>query len=130
MTLTLRQWLSLGLLVAAIAAAGWLYWKGGHDQKVGSQAKTLKAEVKAVGKSNKISRKTQDRVESEGAGVRRQAQRDEDRIDEAAVANTPAADAVVVRVAREAYERAVRASCRVQRADGCDAAPAAPDTER
>jgi hypothetical protein len=120
--LTVREAVGLALLVACLTLAGWLYWKGGHDEKVGGENKALKSDAKATGKSNKISRETQGRVEQQGAETREQARRDAEALDEDARANSgddAPADDDGMRVAQDAYDRAIRAACRVQRTSGC-----------
>lgn len=113
-----------------LAGAGALYWSGGKESR--KAVKVAKTEIKAVAKSNKISRATQAKVEQEGADTRRQADADEGKLDADIRANPVADDPVDddgMRVAQEAYERAVHAACRVQRASGCPDAPSTANVD-
>ncbi len=127
----IRKLPEIAALVFVLLCAGLLYWNGGKAAR--KEAKAAKTEIKAVAKSNGISRRTQDKVEQEGAQSRRQADADEDKLDEDIRAN-PGDDAPVsddgMRIAQEAYERAVRAACRVQREGECPSAAAPADVDK
>lgn len=130
MKLTIREIVGIVLLLACLTWSGWIYWKGRHDQKVGGENKALKADAKATDKSVGISRATERRVDQQGAETREQARRDAEALDDDARAN-PGDDAPAdddgMRVAQDAYDRAIRAACRVQRTSGCPDAPAASE---
>lgn len=123
----LREYGRLILLLIVLAVVAFIYWKGQHDADTKHENKALRADNRAVSKSNKISRATQDRVGREGAATREQNDRDQRALDNATDTGAAgAADDPGVRVAEEAYERAIRAACRVQRTSACDVASAAP----
>ena len=128
--MTIRQIVSLCLLVVLLSAGGWLYWKGGRDKGAKVEIKALKQEVKDVGASNATSRDTQRRVDVQGAETRDRTSKAQeairDRIQASPVADGPA-DADILRLATEAYQRAIRAACRVQRTSGCPEAAAAAE---
>ena len=122
MILSIREWIGIALMLAVLSLAGWLYWKGGHDKGLKVENKALKAEVKDVAESNETSRETQKRVDVQGAETRDRTQEAREAIRDRIQADPrPAdrADADILRIATEAYQRAIRASCRVQRTSGC-----------
>ena len=125
---TLRIYIAAALLAVLLAIGGWLYWKGGHDKAAKIENKALHQEAKDVAASNATSRDTQRRVDVEGAQTRDRTQEAQeairDRIQARPVADGPA-DPDVLRIATEAYQRALRAACRVQRTSGCAEASAA-----
>ena len=126
--MTIRQIVSLCVLAVLLAIGGWLYWKGGHDKAAKIENKALHQEAKDVAASNATSRDTQRRVDVEGAQTRDRTQEAQeairDRIQARPVADGPA-DPDILRIASEAYQRALRAACRVQRTSGCPATTAA-----
>lgn len=136
MTLTPQQILALiktGLLLLLILA-----FVGFGAQCARKSAKTagLKQEVKAqeraakqVERSVHISTETAERVGAEGEQTRRRTQRAVETVDaiiEAAPVVSGPADPAILRESREAYQRAIAAHCRVQRAGACPDAPTAP----
>lgn len=122
-----KQWLRLGVLLAILAGVAWIYWKGRDDADTKNENKALRTENKAVAQSNQITRETESRVDRESVRNRAQAERDQQELDDATdsgAAGTP--DDPGVRVAREAYERALRSACRVQGTSPCAAPASAP----
>ncbi len=124
--MTIKQMLYVALAIVIVAIGGCLYFKGGSKSR--AVAKTAKAEIKAVGESNKISRDTQANVEQQGADTRDRTQQAQEGIRERIQADpvvSGSADPDILRIAQEAHQRALRAACRVQRTSRCtDTAPA------
>ncbi len=118
--LTIKQALYLALAIVVLAIGGCLYFKGGAKPR--AEAKAAKAEIKAVGESNKISRDTQTSVEQQGAETRERTQQAQEDIRERIQADpvvSGSADPDILRIAQEAHQRAIRAACRVQRTSRC-----------
>jgi hypothetical protein len=115
------------LLIAAvlIAICGGLVLFGRGCAK----QETVRAEVKAyekaaerTEKSVQISADTQKRVDTEGADTRKRTAQAVEKVDaviQASPVAPSAADADLLRLAREAHQRAIAAHCRVQRESDC-----------
>jgi len=114
-------WLNpyLYLLLALIAGAGWVYWKGGSKPR--QEARALEQAAKDTAKSNKISRGTQERIGIEGYETQQRADRRVARVQDriSAVPDSGQLDADILRESREAWQAAIAASCRVQRTSDC-----------
>ena len=136
MTLTPKQILALvktaALLLLLVALVGF----GAQCARKSAKTAVLKQEVKAqeraakqVERSVKISTETAERVGAEGEQTRQRTQRAVETVDaiiEAAPVPDLGADDDILRESRDAYQRAIAAHCRVQRAGACPDATAAP----
>lgn len=101
-----------------------------------AKQETVRAEVKAyekaaerTEKSVAISVETQERVDTEGADTRKRTARAVENVDvaiQASPVDSGPADPDILRIAREAHQRAITAHCRMQRESHCaDASTAA-----
>ncbi len=118
--MTIKQAIYLIVALVLLLIGGCLYIKGGAKPR--AEAKAAKAEIKAVGESNKISRDTQTNVEQQGAETRERTQQAQEDIRERIQADpvvSGSADPDILRIAQEAHQRAIRAACRVQRTSRC-----------
>lgn len=126
--MTDRGAIALSILVLLLCVSGWMYWRGGSAQK--AEVRALRAEATATAASVEISTETATKVDTQAHETRqRTAQAIETirhEIEAAPVAAGPA-DLVGLRIAQEAYDRAIRASCRVQRTSDCPSPAAAAD---
>lgn len=121
-----RLSLLLGLLVLALAVLGLTYCQGGKGAR--GEVRELKAEAKATDASVETSRQAAEAVDMAGADTRHRTEQARGKIRERIEADPrPAgrADPDVLRPAREAYERSVRAACGVQRTSDCTETAAA-----
>jgi len=107
-------------LIALLAGAGWVYWKGGKESR--QEVKALTQAAKDTAKSNEISRSTQERIGTEGYETRKRAQQDDRALRQGADPGAAAADDGGMRVVQDAYERALCAASRVRREKSCNGA--------
>jgi hypothetical protein len=102
-----------------------------------AKQETVRAEVKAYEKATErteqsvqISADTQKRVDTEGAETRKRTADAVEKVDAVIQASPVApstADADLLRLAREAHQRAIAAHCRVQRTSDCGNTSAASE---
>ncbi len=111
------------LLTILVSAAALLWWRGGSAPR--EELREQKAENRAVSESNEISRSAQRRTETEGYETRKRAEADDRALRAGADPDAAPADDGGMRVAQRAYDEAIRAACRVRRAEPCDGAAAA-----
>lgn len=112
MSLTIKQWLAIGALVALLGALAFAYHKGKNKADFSAVVGTVTTQQQA----GEISRATTEQVAQEQWALEQQASRDEESINAAIRANPGThgpADPAVLRVAQDAHARAICAAGRV-----------------
>lgn len=127
MTLTPKQTVQLALVVVLVSIGGCYYLKGRDDATTSTQNAALRADAKATSTSVQISSATAGTVDLTGYETRTRTADAVEAIHATPTSPDPAATTDVLRIAREAHDRAIRAACRVQRTGDCPAATGATD---
>jgi len=120
--LTPKQSVQLALVVVLASIGGCYYFKGRDDASTAAQNATLRAEARATADSVQISSATAAAIDVESHDTRTRTAAAVEAINATPAHSDPAATADVLRLAREAHDRAIRAACRVQRTSDCPAA--------
>ncbi|QDY47311.1 hypothetical protein [Stenotrophomonas maltophilia] len=125
--LTPKQSLQIAMVVVLASIGGCVWLKGRTDADTSAENKALRAQVRATSTSVQISRDTAAAVDLEAHETRERTAKAVEAIHATSSDSDPAAAADVLRIAREAHDRAIRAACRVQRTSDCPAAAGATD---
>lgn len=127
--MTPRAYGLLGVLLVLLAFGGCNYLKGRADVAAKVENRAMKAEAKATAASVQISAGTATTIDTRGHETRTRTAQAVEAIHATAADPDPAADAAVLRIAEEAYARALRAACRVQRTRDCPAPAGTSDDD-
>jgi len=125
--LTPKQSLQLALVVVLVSIGGCYYLKGRGDNATSTENTALRADARATAASVQISSATAAEVDLESHDTRTRTAAAVEAINPPPVHSDPAATADVLRLAREAHDRAIRSACRVQRTGDCPAPAGAAD---
>lgn len=125
--MTPRQAITMAMVVVLLSIGGCIYLKGRKDSSTADTNKALQAQVRATSSSVQISRDTSAAVDLEAHETRERTAKAVEAIHATSSDPDPAAAADVLRIAREAHDRAIRAACRVQRTSDCPAAAGTSD---
>lgn len=125
--MTPRQAITMAMVVVLLSIGGCYYLKGRTDAATSAENKALQAQVRATSTSVQISRDTAAAVDLEAHETRERTAKAVEAIHATSSDPDPAAAADVLRIAREAHDRAIRAACRVQRTSDCPAATGSAD---
>ncbi|WP_312252715.1 hypothetical protein [Stenotrophomonas sp.] len=123
--MTPRQAITMAMVVVLLSIGGCYYLKGRTDAATSAENKALQAQVRATSDSVQISRGTSTAVDLEAHETRERTAKAVEAIHATAAHPDPASSNDVLRIAREAHERAIRAACRVQRTSDCPASAGA-----
>ncbi|KAK6697393.1 hypothetical protein SNK04_014145 [Fusarium graminearum] len=118
----------IATVIVLLSIVGGCYLKGRADEDMAAVNKSLRADVKATSTSVQISRDTADAVDLDTHETRERTVKAVEAINATAAYSDPDSTAHVLRMAREAHDRALRAACRVQRTSDCP--EAASSSER
>lgn len=125
--LTPKQSLQLALVVVLVSIGGCYYLKGRGDNATATENATLRADARGTAASVQISSATAAAIDVEAHDTRTRTAAAVEAINATPAHSDPAATADVLRLAREAHDRAIRAACRVQRTSDCPAAAGSAD---
>lgn len=125
--MTPRQAITMAMVVVLLSIGGCYYLKGRTDADTSAENKALQAQVRATSTSVQISRDTAAAVDLEAHETRERTAKAVEAIHATDAHPDPSSTDDVLRIAREAHERAIRAACRVQRTSDCPATSAAAE---
>lgn len=119
--MTPRQAITMAMVVVLLSIGGCYYLKGRTDASTSAENKALQAQARATSTSVQISRDTAAAVDLEAHETRERTAKAVEAIHATSSDPDPAAATDILRIAREAHDRAIRAACRVQRTSDCPA---------
>ncbi|MGH8037087.1 MAG: hypothetical protein ACREPD_05030 [Stenotrophomonas sp.] len=125
--MTPRQYVQMAMVVVLLSMGGCYYLKGRTDAATSHENKALQAQVRATGESVQISRDTAAAIDLDAHETRERTAKAVEAIHATAAHPAPSSADDVLRIAREAHDRAIRAACRVQRTSDCPAATGTAD---
>lgn len=125
--MTPKNYVQMAIVMVLLSIGGCYYLKGRGDAATKIENTALRGTVQATSASVQISNKTAAAVDTEGYETRSRTAAAVEAIHARSSDPDPSATADVLRLAKEAHDRAVRAACRVQRTGDCPASAGAAE---